>query len=295
LAEEARLAEEACLAETMRLAKGVRLSEEARLAEDAYLTEEVRLAKEARCVPYDAAARLAYESGEKSLPYGTFKTRYEEDAVALVASKFKLRALAAFDFDTTIPYDAAARLAYESSDKSISYEAFKAKYGEDAVASVTSKFNHRHKATFLASSAVDLTIPYDAAARLSYESSDQSLPYDVFKAAYEEDAIVLVKSKSKSKAAFFSGSALGVSIPYDAAARLAYESSDKSLPYEIFKAKYEEDAITLVKSKSKTKSGPTDSPAFATDALPSYDTADYLTFDPSNMSLLDRPYEVEVK
>jgi len=40
-----------------------------------------------------------------------------------------------------------------------------------------------------------------------------------------------------------------VSIPYDAAAKNAYEASDKSMDYADFKAKYEADAVELVKSK----------------------------------------------
>lgn len=44
-----------------------------------------------------------------------------------------------------------------------------------------------------------------------------------------------------------------VSIPYDAASRNAYENSDKSMSYSSFKAKYEADAIELVKSKNALK------------------------------------------
>ena len=42
---------------------------------------------------------------------------------------------------------------------------------------------------------------------------------------------------------------IDVSIPYDAAAMLAYESSDKSMSFADFKIKYEADAAALVKSK----------------------------------------------
>ena len=40
-----------------------------------------------------------------------------------------------------------------------------------------------------------------------------------------------------------------VSIPYDAAAKNAYDASNKSMAYSAFKAKYEADAVKLVKSK----------------------------------------------
>jgi len=40
-----------------------------------------------------------------------------------------------------------------------------------------------------------------------------------------------------------------VSVPYDAATRLAYESSNKSVPYEEFKTRYEADAVAAIKLK----------------------------------------------
>lgn len=42
-----------------------------------------------------------------------------------------------------------------------------------------------------------------------------------------------------------------ISIPYDAAARLAYETSDKSMDYNAFQKKYEADAIADVVAKKK--------------------------------------------
>ena len=97
---------------------------------------------------------------------------------------------------------------------------------------------------------IDVSVPYDAAARNAYESSDESATYPEFKAEYEADAIDLVKSKRSSvKAADDVDVVADVAIPYDAAARNAYESSDKSTTYPEFKAKYEVDAIELVKSK----------------------------------------------
>jgi hypothetical protein len=42
-----------------------------------------------------------------------------------------------------------------------------------------------------------------------------------------------------------------ISIPYDAAAKLAYEASDQRMPYEAFKAKYEAAAVADVIAKNK--------------------------------------------
>jgi hypothetical protein len=84
-------------------------------------------------IPYDAAAKLAYEASDKSMKYADFKLKYEADAVADVISKRPV--------DISIPYDAAAKLAYEASDKSMAYADFKQKYETDAVADVISKQN----------------------------------------------------------------------------------------------------------------------------------------------------------
>jgi hypothetical protein len=42
-----------------------------------------------------------------------------------------------------------------------------------------------------------------------------------------------------------------ISIPYDAAARLAYDASDKSMEYSAFKEKYEADSVAYIKAKQK--------------------------------------------
>jgi protoporphyrinogen/coproporphyrinogen III oxidase len=134
---------------------------------------------------------------------------------------------------------------------------------------------------------LDVSIPYDAAAKLAYEGSDKSMDYDDFKLKYEADCVELVKSKRKPSSAVEvaavkeahvvemnpeafqrqllaarlkysmktteskTESIIDVSIPYDAAAKNAYEASDQSMSYDDFKAKYEADAIKLVKSKQK--------------------------------------------
>ena len=66
-----------------------------------------------------------------SMDYPAFKTKFKIDAVANVVSKQTI--------DTSIPCDAAAKLACASSDKSMDYPAFKTKYEASAVADVISK------------------------------------------------------------------------------------------------------------------------------------------------------------
>ena len=60
-----------------------------------------------------------------------------------------------------------------------------------------------------------------------------------FKVKYLADSVALVKSKQP----------IDVSIPYDAAAQLAYEASDRSMTFGDFKAKYLAESVELVKSK----------------------------------------------
>jgi len=108
---------------------------------------------------------------------------------------------------------------------------------------------------------VDVSIPYDAAAKNAYDASDKSMDYVDFKAKYDTDAVELVKSKQAPKeeplveekteevVAEVAEEYVDVSIPYDAAAKNAYDASDKSMDYADFKAKYDTDAVELVKSK----------------------------------------------
>ena len=51
----------------------------------------------------------------------------------------------------------------------------------------------------LAAAPVDVSIPYDAAARLAYESTDKSMPFETFKVIYEEQAIADVKAKQAKR------------------------------------------------------------------------------------------------
>jgi hypothetical protein len=133
--------------------------------------------------------------------------------------------------DISIPYDAAAKLAYEAlvDDNKMRwpYEDFKKKYEADAIALVKSK------------RPVDISIPYDAAAKLAYDASDKSMAYADFKTKYEADAVADVIAKKP----------VDISIPYDAAAKLAYAASDKSMAYADFKTKYEADAVADVIAK----------------------------------------------
>jgi hypothetical protein len=47
--------------------------------------------------------------------------------------------------------------------------------------------------------ATDISVPYDAAARLEYEHSDKSMEYDKFKDKYQADTVAFVKAKQTKK------------------------------------------------------------------------------------------------
>ena len=208
-------------------------------------------------VPYDAAARNAYEASNKSMDYAAFKAKYEADAVADVIAKqpkkeAKAAAPAEAAYDVSVPYDAAAMLAYEKTDKTEPFEIFKVKYEEDAVADVIAKQPKKEaKAAAPAEEAYDVSVPYDAAAMLAYEKTDKTEPFEIFKVKYEEDAVadVIAKQPKKESAKASAEPTVDLSVPYDAAAMLAYEKTDKTEPFEIFKVKYEEEAVADVIAK----------------------------------------------
>jgi len=152
------------------------------------------------------------------------------------------------EVDVSIPYDAAAKLAYEASDKSVDFEAFEAQYLADA------RETARIKAP--------LNIPYDAAAGVAYKASDRSTPFAEFKAQYLADTIAMVTAKAEAKKPKKEPEpepvaeptpepeTVDVSIPYNAAARLAYEASDKSVDFDAFEAQYLADARETARIKA---------------------------------------------
>eukprot|EP00594_Rhizosolenia_setigera_P002265 CAMPEP_0178953430 /NCGR_PEP_ID=MMETSP0789-20121207/8413_1 /TAXON_ID=3005 /ORGANISM="Rhizosolenia setigera, Strain CCMP 1694" /LENGTH=328 /DNA_ID=CAMNT_0020634685 /DNA_START=72 /DNA_END=1058 /DNA_ORIENTATION=+ len=189
-------------------------------------------------IPYDAAAKLAYEASDKSVDFEAFEAQYLADARETARIKAPLN----------IPYDAAAGVAYKASDRSIPFAEFKAQYLADA------KETARIKAP--------LNIPYDAAAGVAYKASDRSTPFAEFKAQYLADTIAMVTAKAEAKKPKKEPEpepvaeptpepeTVDVSIPYNAAARLAYEASDKSVDFDAFEAQYLADARETARIKA---------------------------------------------
>lgn len=104
-------------------------------------------------------------------------------------------------------------------------------------------------------SSADVSIPYDAAARLAYDEyceSGKEIDFETFQAKYEEMTVAGIKAKTMERELCPQAANIDVSIPYDAAAKLAYKqwlaASEKDewgnqAEYEKFKAKYEEMCI----------------------------------------------------
>jgi hypothetical protein len=129
--------------------------------------------------------------------------------------------------DISIPYDATVQLAYDASDKSMSFDEFKPKYLAQAVADVVAK------------QPIDISIPYDATVQLAYDASDKSMSFDEFKPKYLAQAVADVVAKQP----------IDISIPYDATVKLAYDASDKSMSFDEFKPKYLAQAVAEVVAK----------------------------------------------
>mmetsp|Transcript_10215 Transcript_10215/g.20162 ORF Transcript_10215/g.20162 Transcript_10215/m.20162 type:complete len:185 (+) Transcript_10215:168-722(+) len=96
-------------------------------------------------IPYDATVQLAYDNSDKSMSFADFKPQYLAQAIADVIAKQpkketpKEEIEAPPSSDVSIPYDATVQLAYDKSDKSVSFEEFKPKYLAQAVAEVVAK------------------------------------------------------------------------------------------------------------------------------------------------------------
>jgi hypothetical protein len=106
---------------------------------------------------------------------------------------------------------------------------------------------------FFITEAVDDSVLYDAAAKLAYEASDKSMTYERFKIKYVEEAVALVKSKQPGYVPEAPAEPFDVSIPYDAAALLAYEASCSRLVFEAYKRIYIEETVNMVTTKQKSR------------------------------------------
>ena len=213
----------------------------------------------------------------------------------------QVTAAAAIDDDATIdirvPYDAAAQLAYDQEPSSVqsstTFHEYKIQYEAKAVAHVMAKKASSKSATPKAAAAAavvtksepveagasssssnDISIPYDAAAKLAYQALSaeerSKTDYNVFQQLYTQQAVAdviakkavnkpstttattpVVSAPSTTTTTTTTGSD-DVSVPYDAAAKLAFSklhSIKHSLTYEQFQQQYEKNAVSNVIAK----------------------------------------------
>ena len=194
--------------------------------------------------------------------------------MGVVQSEAEAAASASDDTDISIPYDAAALLAYTTAGSQGDFEAFKAEYVKDAIAMVVAKKVAREggapapvpatpapAAVESAPEVIDISIPYDAAALLAYTTAGSNGDFEAFKAEYVKDAIAMVVAKKVAReggapapvpvpaAVEATPEVIDISIPYDAAALLAYTSAGSKGDFETFKAEYLKITIAMVKAK----------------------------------------------
>jgi pyruvate/2-oxoglutarate dehydrogenase complex dihydrolipoamide acyltransferase (E2) component len=91
----------------------------------------------------------------------------------------------------SVDYDAAVRLAYKSSGKTMSFDAFKAKYLVETSALIAKKNPY----VVVTDSTVG-SVDYDAAARLAYAASGMTEQFDSFKAKYLVETSAMVAKKN---------------------------------------------------------------------------------------------------
>ena len=164
--------------------------------------------------------------------------------------------------DLRIPYDAAARLSYEKSDKILSYEAFKAKFEADAIASVIAKRKNLTSTTQTQDKSSKREEIFGIVGRLALEARDKFVQKTQPTVAEIETTEVAArkstssgsakKTKLDAEGAIARARALagaitsdkrGRTIPNNAEVQLGNPSSDERLNYDEFK-KYEATALS---------------------------------------------------
>ena len=105
--------------------------------------------------------------------------------------------------------------------------------------------------------AVDVSVPYDAAARLAYEASNKTMSFERFNSIYLDRAVELVKSKQPGYVPSKPYEPVDVSVPYDAAVELAYkiayEKSETRLLFDAYRKIYIEEVVNMVTRKNNDR------------------------------------------
>lgn len=123
---------------------------------------------------------------------------YKSDAMKAVA---KVSAIPTYSDDVSVPYDAAAQLAYKAAGSpGGDFETFQATFKRQCVGIAKMKKCQRDGTPVpawvtLAADGVDLSIPYDATAKNAYKAAGSKGDFGVFKKKYLADAVAAVAAK----------------------------------------------------------------------------------------------------
>ena len=155
---------------------------------------------------------------------------------------------------SSVDYDAAVRLAYKASGKSVTFDAFKAKYLRETSEMIAKKNPYiaaiKPMPNTVSTSQVGLrSVEYDAAAKLAYKASGMALSFDAFKATYLLETSEMVAKKNPYTTVSTAQAGLR-SVEYDAAAKLAYQDSNKAMPFEAFKVNYLRETSAMIAAKN---------------------------------------------
>ncbi|KAL7481121.1 hypothetical protein ACHAW6_008434 [Cyclotella cf. meneghiniana] len=110
---------------------------------------------------------------------------------------------------TSVDYDAAARLAYQSSKETVSFDSFKARYLRETSTMMAKKNPYAKpvlspKPSLVSTSVKQDTlksVDYDAATRLAYQTSNPSIDFDTFQSQYLAQTSAMVAQKHKNRQA----------------------------------------------------------------------------------------------
>ncbi|KAL3780780.1 hypothetical protein HJC23_006718 [Cyclotella cryptica] len=147
--------------------------------------------------------------------------------------------------DVSIPYDAAASLAYDSyaksSSKKVDFKQFQSLYYEQMVAEVKAKVQERK--------INEMKLVFEA---MENEASGIQKQIDALFSAPESvvESPVSAAAAEASPTSVAAAKGVDLSVDYNSAAKLAYASSDKSLDFEAFRKVYEADTVAMVAAKN---------------------------------------------
>jgi pyruvate/2-oxoglutarate dehydrogenase complex dihydrolipoamide acyltransferase (E2) component len=193
------------------------------------------------------------------MTFDAFKAEYLLEMSEMVAKKNPYVATAQPRL-TSVDYDAAARLAYQASGKTVGFNDFRSQYLSETSAMVAKKNPYvtvsESKPTESTAQPGLTSVDYDAAARLEYQASGKTVGFNDFRSQYLSETSAMIAKKnpyvtmSESKSTVSTAHPGFTSVDYDAAARLAYQASAKTVEFNDFRSQYLSETSAMVAKKN---------------------------------------------